>query len=76
MEEFNKLIEKLQKEENRTGIDILLSLWMEDLKKYHDTLEYGKLNGAIYGMYGTGYITKKETDIIQDYLTTIFLHKE
>lgn len=79
MEEFKKLIEKLQKDENVTGIYVLLKTWMEDYKKYHNNLEYGKLTGAIYGLYGAGYITQKDTykilyylnTIIQDYITSL-----
>lgn len=71
MKEFEKLIKKLRKDENITGIYVLLESWMEDYKKYHGSLEYGALRGAIYGLYGAGYITKKDTDKILDYLNTI-----
>ena len=63
-----KLIEKLNKDENITGVDTLLHLWFRDLIKYHNDLEYAKLSGAIYGLYGAGYISKREKDVIQAYL--------
>lgn len=68
MEELKKLIEKLNKDENITGVDTLLHLWIRDLIKYHNDLEYAKLSGAIYGLYGAGYISKREKDVIQAYL--------
>lgn len=71
MEEFNKVIEKLRKDENITGVYFLLETWMKDYKKYHNNLELGKLSGAIYGLYGAGYISKRENDVIQDYLLKI-----
>lgn len=71
MEEFKKLIEKLRKDENVTGIYVLLESWMKDYKKYHNNLKYGALKGAIYGLYGAGYITQKDTYKILDYLNTI-----
>lgn len=70
MEEFKKLIEKLRKDENVTGVYVILETWMKDYKKYNDSLEYGELKGAIYGLYGAGYITKKDKDRIMDYLNT------
>ena len=71
MEEFKKLIEKLRKDEYVTGIYVLLESWMKDYKKYRNNLEYGELKGAIYGLYGAGYITQKDKDKILDYLNTI-----
>ena len=71
MEEFKKLIEKLRKDENITGIYVLLETWMKNYKEYHNNLEYGALKGAIYGLYGAGYITQKDKDKILDYLNTI-----
>lgn len=71
MKEFKKLIKKLRKDENITGIYVLLETWMEDYKKYHGSLEYGALKGAIYGLYGAGYITQKDKDNILNYLNTI-----
>lgn len=32
MKEFKKLIKKLQKDENITGIYVLLEMWMDDYK--------------------------------------------
>lgn len=71
MKEFKKLIKKLQKDENITGIYVLLEMWMEGYKNYHGSLEYGLLRGATYGLYGAGYISKKDTDKILDYLNKI-----
>lgn len=71
MKEFKKLIKKLRKDENVTGIYVLLESWMKDYKKYHGSLEYGALRGAVYGLYGVGYISKKDKDKILNYLDTI-----
>ena len=79
MKEFEKLIKKLRKDENITGIYVLLESWMKDYEKYHGSFEYGALKGAVYGLYGAGYIGKKDTDkilnylnvIMQDYLTSL-----
>lgn len=71
MKEFKKLIKKLQKDENITGIYVLLEMWMEDYKKYHGSLEYGLLRGVTYGLYGAGYITQKDKDKILNYLNII-----